>query len=153
MPTLTPIPSTGETMPIFPLIDPDGRQSTLADAQDGRRAVVLFMRASNCPICVAHGRTMLRMQAAGEFGDARTIFVTPGDAKDATEARRRLGDGTEGVYASGDHHEDIGLGRFLAIQHSGTFVLDEHGRVLDAVTSTLPTGAFSPDRARKALAS
>ena len=153
MPTVTAVPNTGETMPILPLIDPDGRQSTLGDAQEGRSAVVLFMRAANCPICVAHGRTMLRMQAAGEFGDAVPIFVTPGDASDAAEARRRLGADDAAVYASGSHHADVGLGRFLAIQHSGTFVVDAHGLVLDAVTSTLPTGAFSAERALAALVS
>ncbi|MEO6532320.1 MAG: hypothetical protein ABIO06_01975 [Pseudolysinimonas sp.] len=152
MPTHPPVPTAGETMPILPLIAPDGGQSTLSEAQGGRRSVVLFMRASDCPICVAHGRTILRMQAAGELGDAGAIFVTPGGSAEATSARRRLGSGAA-VFASGDHHADIGLGRFLTIQHSGTFVLDEHGRVLDAVTSTLPTGAFSKARALAALAS
>jgi hypothetical protein len=55
------------------------------------------------------------------------------------------------VAASGEHHADLGLGRFLMLQHSGTFVTDADGRVVDAVTSALPTASFSASKVRAAL--
>jgi hypothetical protein len=55
------------------------------------------------------------------------------------------------VYASGTEHGSIGLGRFLGLQHSGTFILAADGRILAVRTSVLPTGAFSRDEAISAL--
>jgi hypothetical protein len=88
------------------------------------------------------------MSAAGELRDARAIVITPGGVDEATAVARRT---SLEVFGSGDHHRDIGLGRFLTLQHSGTFVLDEAGRVLARRTNALPNASFSKREIIEAL--
>jgi peroxiredoxin len=103
-------------------------------------AVVFFMRTSTCPVCHAHVRELQRMSDAGLLRGARGIVVTPGGPAEAAAVARRT---TLSVFASGDRHRDVGLGRFLTMQHSGTFVVDATGHVLARRTSALPTASFS----------
>ena len=144
-------PAVGTTMPDIQLISPDGRESLLATRLGDQGAVVFFMRAASCPICVAHAATAIRMAEAGELGGARLVVITPGDARDAAAVARRLKSPLATVAASGTGHANAGLGSTLLIQHSGTFVLDASGTVLHAQTSVLPTGNFSADAVRDAL--
>ena len=142
-------PAVGTTMPDIHLIAADGRESPLASHLSKDGAVVFFMRAASCPICLAHAATALRMTEAGELGGAALVVITPGDASDAAAVAKRL---RTSAWASGTAHANAGLGSTLLIQHSGTFVLDAAGTVLLAQTSVLPTGNFSADAVRKALA-
>jgi peroxiredoxin len=152
MPETISVPGRGSTLPDIPLTAPDGFSSTLGVVRAGRPALVLFMRSSTCPVCQAHARDIVRLADAGELRGAAFILIAPGDADEARVARDRLGSHFAEVWASGDHHADIGLGRFLALQHSGSFVIDADGTILHGQSSTLPTGAFTRAVALAALA-
>jgi hypothetical protein len=56
------------------------------------------------------------------------------------------------VWASGKEHGNVGLGRFLGLQHSGTFVIDERGVLLSVRARALPIRNFSRDEVVSALA-
>ncbi|WP_345373420.1 hypothetical protein [Frondihabitans cladoniiphilus] len=92
------------------------------------------------------------MKASGELGEARVLAVTPGGAREADTVQSRLRSEALSVFASGDGHAAVGLGKFLTLQHSGTFVLDADGTILSARTATIPTGSFSKDEVKAALA-
>lgn len=144
------VPAVGALLPDLPVVDSAGAASTLVERTRGDRStVVFFMRASNCPICRAHVRTLEAMAESGELGGARVVVVTPGGSAEAAAVARSS---TLDVVGSGDHHRDVGLGRFLTLQHSGTFVLDVSGRVLACRTSALPTASFSRKEIRETLA-
>ena len=144
------VPAIGTFLPDLPMVDSAGATATLAERTRGDRgAVVFFMRASNCPICRAHVRALEAMAESGELGGARAVVVTPGGAAEAAAVARST---TLDVFGSGDHHRDVGLGRFLTLQHSGTFVLDDSGRVLSRRASALPTASFSRKEIRETLA-
>lgn len=136
MPTTIDAPTVGSIMPDIALTAADGSAQSLRTLTNGRRALVFFMRAASCPVCNAH----VKVIAGLELKDTAIVIVTPGTAKDAASVAAKT---TLQVLASGESgHAEAGLGRFLGLQHSGTFVLDAEGRVLAARTSTLPTGAF-----------
>ncbi|MEO5535466.1 MAG: redoxin domain-containing protein [Pseudolysinimonas sp.] len=147
MSTTTAVPAIGTELPDIPLTAADGTASTLHRQTVGR-TVIFFMRASNCPICRAHVRALERMRDAGTLGDATVVIVVPGGRSQAPTVARLT---TLKVWASGDHHADLGLGRFLMLQHSGTFVVDADGSILSAVTSALPTASFSKSAVIEAL--
>jgi peroxiredoxin len=152
MPETVSVPTIGTRVADIPLVDPDGTASRLWTEIAGRAAVLFFMRAADCPICIAHARTLDRMAVAGDLGAARVIVIAPGDSSDAATAKARIGASQMPVRASGEHHADLGLGRFLMLQHSGTFVVDDTGQVRSAVTSPLPTASFSRPKMLEALA-
>lgn len=147
------VPVVGDPMPDIALVDAGGRSSTLEDVRDGRRAIVHFMRTSTCPVCLAHAATVQRLFDAGEIADAAFVLVPPGGPDEAaTTAGRMAARGIRAeVWASGTDHGSVGLGQFLGLQHSGTFVIDEGGLLLAVRTSTLPTGSFSRDEVVAAL--
>ena len=134
------LPALGDTLPNIPLVDGSGGSSRVMDGIGEHGAVVFFMRSSTCPVCRAHVRELQRMSDTGLLRGARGIVITPGGADEAAAVARRT---TLRVFASGEHHRDVGLGRFLALQHSGTFVVDASGQVLARRTSALPTSSFS----------
>ena len=134
------VPALGDTLPNIPLIDGSGTSSRMMDELGAGGAVVFFMRAGTCPVCRAHVRELQRMSDGGLLRGARAIVVAPGGADEAAVVARHT---TLHVYASGQHHRDVGLGRFLTLQHSGTFVVDASGRVLAQRASALPTASFS----------
>lgn len=146
------VPALGAQLPDIPLTAADGRTSTLHGARADRHALVLFMRSSTCPVCHAHAREIIRLADAGELRGAAFLLIAPGDSGEARTVEDRLGSTMAEVWSSGDHHSDIGLGTFLRLQHSGSFVVDTDGRVLYARTSVLPTGSFARDEALAALA-
>lgn len=134
------LPALGDTLPNIPLVDAAGGTSRVMDGIGDHGAVVFFMRTSTCPVCRAHVRELQRMSDAGLLRGASAIVITPGGAVEAAAVARRT---TLRVFASGERHRDVGLGRFLALQHSGTFVVDASGRVLAQRASALPTSSFS----------
>jgi peroxiredoxin len=134
------LPALGDTLPNIPLVDGSGGSSRVMDGLGAGGAVVFFTRTSTCPVCRAHVRELQRMSDAGLLRGARAIVITPGGAAEAAAVASRT---TLSVFASGEHHRDVGLGRFLTLQHSGTFVVDVSGRVLAQRTSAVPTASFS----------
>lgn len=146
------VPAIGTALPDIGLIGPDGERSTLSQETRDSKAVVFFMRASKCPICLAHARTILKMQTAGDLSGASFLLIAPGDAGEAATALKRLGSSKAAVWASGSNHAAVGLGTFLTIQHSGTFVLDEDGRILHVKTAAIPAASFSRAAVMEALA-
>ncbi|MCS0498781.1 hypothetical protein [Protaetiibacter mangrovi] len=143
MPNDIVLPARGTAFPALDLVDADGHVAPLSELIGGRRAVVHFMRSPSCPVCLGHGAVLQRMRSAGEIPDVPIVFVAPGGADAAAEAQARLAGRGIVVRASDDAHPALGLGRFLALQHSGTFVLDADGAVLSAVSAAIPTASFS----------
>lgn len=128
--------ATGTIMPDLAVTDAAGDLQTLRGLTAGRRALVYFMRTASCPVCNAHVQTIERQG----FDDVATIVVTPGGVDEVATVARRT---SLTVVGSGDSgHAQVGLGRFLGLQHSGTVVLDTDGTILLARSSTLPTGSF-----------
>lgn len=147
--TLRSVPDVGQAFPDIPVIAADGTTSRLAEhLAEGSASVVFFMRSSDCPVCRGHLRTLRRMEDAGELRGAHVVVIVPGGADRAAAVQKAT---TFEVLASGDGHQAVGLGRFLALQHSGTFVLDAGRRVLTRRTSALPTSSFSAAEIRAAL--
>lgn len=129
--------AVGTIMPDIPVIDTTGRSSGLHELVAGRKALVYFMRAATCPVCNAHVQSIGKL----DVGDTAVVIVTPGAAAEATLVSTRT---ALTVVASGESgHAEVGLGRFLGLQHSGTFVLDANSRILLARTATVPTGSFA----------
>ncbi len=134
--------AVGSVFPALRLVDSDGVATDGIPLAPGG-TIVHFMRSSTCPVCLGHAAVIDQLVRSGSLGDARVVFIAPGGAEEAAEASVRMRGRAIAVYASGDAHRDAGLGRFLALQHSGTFVLDADGAVLSAVTATIPTASFS----------
>ena len=143
MPAALTLPPVGTVFPDLELIDEDGGRSQLSELIDGRSAVVHFMRSSTCPVCLGHAAVLDKLRASGEIPDIEIVFIAPGGAAEAAEAAGRLRGRRVQVRASGDAHTSLGLGRFLAVQHSGTVVLDPTRSVLSAVSAVIPTASFS----------
>ena len=141
-------PSVGTIMPDIPLSDQDGAAVTLRELTSGRSALVYFMRSSTCSFCNAHVQVIARMVAADELTGVAVVVVTPGDASDIATVAGKLQAGVATVVATGaESRAAVGLSSFMTMRHSGTFVLDEGGRVLAQRTATIPTGSFSRDEA------
>ena len=154
VPAVPGVPAVGDPMPDLSLVDAEGRMSTFDAVRDGRPAIVHFMRSSTCPVCLAHAATIQRLLDAGQVRDSAFLLVPPGGAEEAavTVGRVRAARGTRAeVWASGTEHGSVGLGRFLGLQHSGTFVVDASGALLAVRTSVLPTASFSRDELIAAL--
>jgi peroxiredoxin len=139
----------GARFPELDLVDPRGLVRSIAGLAEGRPAVVFFMRSHSCPVCAMHVRELERMAARGALAGAAAVVVTPGGAEEAATVTKIT---TLPVLASGTQHALVGLGKFLMLQHSGTFVLDAEGRVTSARTSALPTASFSRREVELALA-
>ncbi|MFF7475743.1 redoxin family protein [Streptomyces sp. NPDC008092] len=146
------VPAVGTAMPDIDLVGPDGLATTLQQVRAGQRAVVYFLRAATCPVCVNHARTLTDLATTGDLGNnVRVVLVAPGEPLDAAELARRIGNDTVGSWASGSGHEAAGLGSFLALQHSGTFLVNADGTVAYRRTATLPPNSFSRRELLKAL--
>src|SRR4051812_40825031 len=151
MPETITTPTVGTPIPDLPLLDADGSASTLSELISGHPAVVFFMRAADCPVCLAHARALGQLIESGNLDGVAVLVIAPGGAASAGTARARISSPSIVVRASGEHHSDVGLGKFLGLQHSGTFVLDASGVILSAQTSALPTASFSPAKVLAAL--
>jgi peroxiredoxin len=151
-PTTTAV---GTAMPDVALVAPDGSAATLHGVRAGGPAVVYFLRAAGCPVCVRHARGLAALVAQGRL-TVPVVLVVPGAAGDAAELARRLRDaaGTRGVtvWASGTGHAAAGLGTFLTLQHSGTFLVGADGTVGYRRAATVPTQSYSERELLAALA-
>jgi peroxiredoxin len=140
--TLT-VPDIGAVMPDLAVVDGSGHPATLSAVQGERAAVVFFLRAAGCPICVRHARSLAAMGEAGQLGDRSVILVAPGGPGESRELAERVPSRRVSTWASGEAHAAAGLGSFLTVQHSGTFLLSAAGAVDYRRTSLLPVGSFS----------
>jgi thiol-disulfide isomerase/thioredoxin len=82
---------TGRTLPDATVITTSGTESRLRTVLDGRPAAVFFMRASSCPVCLGHARTLAGM--ARELADHGThaVVVVPGGQAEAASVTGRVG--------------------------------------------------------------
>lgn len=132
----------GTPMPDLTLQAPDGTGTRLRDVSGGRGAVVYFMRTSTCPVCHRHVAALVDAAEAGRLGDLAVHVLAPGDADDAAHVRRRAPSPVVDVWATGTGHAEVGLGRFLALQHSGVFLLADDGTVRYRRSAAVPTQSF-----------
>lgn len=140
----------GTPFPALALTSSDGTTRTGLPPAGGA-TIVHFMRSATCPVCIGHAAVIHQMVQKGALGEVDVVFIAPGGAAEAHDAEARLRGRGVTVYASDDAHGEAGLGRFLALQHSGTFVLDAEGIILSAVTAALPTGSFSRSELTRVL--
>lgn len=153
MPNDSAIPAVGTVFPDLLLVDAHGAPSRLSEARDRHTAVVHFMRSASCAVCLNHAAVLDRMRESGQIPRVELVFIAPGGTQAAADVTRRLAGRGITVRASDDAHPSLGLGRFLAMQHSGTFVLAADGSVLSAVSSVMPTASFSRAKTIEALRS
>lgn len=132
----------GHLLPDLRLTDGSGAAASLHGVRAGRPAVVYFMRTSTCPVCHRHLEALVGLAEGGALAGHAVLVLTPGDAADVATVRRRAPSRAIEVRATGEGHAEVGLGRFLALQHSGSFLLDAHGTVRYRRTATLPTRSF-----------
>lgn len=142
MTDLAPPLALGDAMPDIALQRPDGTPASLHDVVTGRRAVVYFMRTSTCPVCHRHVSALVDAAEAGRLGGPAVHVLVPGEAEDAAHVRRRVTSSAVEVWATGTGHAEVGLGRFLALQHSGVFLLAEDGAVRYRRSAAVPTQSF-----------
>jgi peroxiredoxin len=136
-------PAIGAVMPDLRLIDADGNTASLHAARNGQQTVVYFLRASTCPACIKHSRAIAELAEAGQLGNSKVILIAPGARAEAQQLAERIPSAHVSVYASGSGHEDAGLGTFLNIQHSGTFLLNHDGTIAYRRTAALPPKSFN----------
>ena len=135
-----------QKMPSITVVDSNNGRVSVEQLAGGRPAVLFFMRAHTCVVCVRHARALSAM--AGELAAKQVVpvVVVPGSARQAEHVRRRVGSTVQVVSSdSASAHRDADLGRTLLMQHSGTFLLDGSGTVTYAKQAAMPTGSF--DRA------
>lgn len=146
------VPEVGSPMPDITLVGAHGETANLEQIRNGSRAVVYFLRTAGCPVCVAHARRLERLSSDGRLGeDVRVFLVAPGEAAAAAALARRVGGSASETWASGSAHSAAGLGSFLTIRHSGTFVVDVDGSIAYTRTAMLPTNGFKEKELLHAL--
>src|SRR5690349_1897117 len=79
------------------------------------------------------------LAARGVLG-VPALLVVPGTAQEAARLAARVPEASaaDGVsaWASGTGHAEAGLGTFLTLQHSGTFLVDADGMIRYRRTAT-----------------
>ncbi|MCP2329666.1 peroxiredoxin [Hamadaea flava] len=132
----------GQPIPALSLLELDGGRTDLEQVRGGRSAVLFFMRAHNCLVCLHHVRALAEL--SGMLGDRGVVpvIVVPGTTADATRVHRRAG-GLRVVSSGGDAaHRAVDLEKHLLMQHSGTFLIDSEGILRYARSGALPTASF-----------
>jgi peroxiredoxin len=145
MTTKHDVPAVDGAMPDIALQDANGRATTLSSIRGAAATVVYFLRSSSCPACIKHARILADLADADQLGGAVLVLITPGEAAEAAELASRVPSSKASKWASGTAHTSAGLGKFLFLQHSGTFVINADGTVRYRRTATLPF--LSMDRA------
>jgi len=138
MPPSATVPDVGTPMPDLSLIGPTGVRTSLHAVRDATAAIAYFLRASTCPACIAHARLLAGLAASGKLGGARVILIAPGDDNEARLLAARIPSSAVSTWASGTAHASAGMGSFLSIRHSGTFLIDAGGEVRYRRTAVLP---------------
>jgi peroxiredoxin len=143
----------GAVLPDASVVSAQGHASGLRSTVGSRPAAVFFMRASTCAVCVKHARTLAGMADELAAHGTSAVVVVPGGQPEAQAVARKVGTAVTVVASDpAAAHAAAGLDRTLFLQHSGTFLVDADGIVRYAKTATLPTGSFSADELRAAVA-
>ncbi|MEO8605197.1 MAG: redoxin domain-containing protein [bacterium] len=143
----------GQRLPALVVGDEHGRHIGLEELRGGGPAVLFFMRAGNCMICMRHARTLANMRVELAAHNVLPIVVVPGKAADADAVRRKLGAPVRVVYSDTvTAHRAVGLGTSMLMQHSGTFLLDADGTLRHTRAAAMPTGTFDLGELLDALA-
>jgi peroxiredoxin len=138
-------PVVGSIMPDIAIVSAKNSTTSLLAETSGSKAVVYFMRSATCPVCNGHIASLVAMVTAGELSGATLTVITPGGAAEAARVAARVPATAGRVFATtaAEGLANVGLGTFLTIQHSGSFVLAEDGTVLSSRTGTNPMTSFS----------
>jgi hypothetical protein len=153
MSTVIDSPAIGSIMPDIALVNAKNATTTLLNETSGTKAVVYFMRSASCPVCNSHIASLVAMVKAGELNGATLTIIAPGGAEQAAKVTRKVPASAGRVFATTatEGLAAVGLGSFLAIQHSGSFALAEDGTVLSSRTVTNPMVSFSRSEVLAAL--
>ncbi|GIJ50676.1 hypothetical protein Val02_75620 [Virgisporangium aliadipatigenens] len=152
MPTATTVPDIGTRMPDLALVSPGGDRTTLHAVRDGRAAVAYFLRSDSCPACLKHARSLAELADSGGLGGASVILIVPGDADEAGKVATRVPSAAVTAWASGTGHAAAGMGTFLSVQHSGTFLIAPDGTVAYRRTAALPQRSMDRGELLEAIA-
>jgi peroxiredoxin len=138
MPSTVSVPDIGTVMPDVLLISPDGDRTSLQAVRGSGSTVAYFLRASDCPICLKHARSLAELAESGSLGGASVLLIAPGGLDEARAVAARVPSPAVTAWASGTGHAAAGLGVFLSIQHSGTFLIAADGTIKYRRTTALP---------------
>ena len=146
------VPDTGTRMPDIALVSPDGNRSSLHAVRNGSRAIAYFLRADTCPICLKHAAALATLAEDGRLGNTSVILIVPGDIDQAGTVAGKIPSAAVTAWASGSGHAAAGLGVFLSLQHSGTFLIAPDGTVEYRRTSALPPRSMDRKELLEAIA-
>ncbi|MGA5304817.1 redoxin domain-containing protein [Nucisporomicrobium flavum] len=152
MPSTVAVPDVGTRMPDLALVSPEGDRTSLHTVRGDERAIAYFLRSDTCPICLRHARSLADLAEAGDLGGARVILIVPGNVAEAREVATKVPPAAVTIWASGAGHAAAGLGTFLSVQHSGTFLIAPDGSVAYRRTSALPPRSMDRAELLEAIA-
>jgi peroxiredoxin len=132
------VPDIGAVMPDLPLVAPDGGRTSLQAVRGSGTAVAYFLRSSDCPICLKHARSLAELAESGSLGGASVLLIAPGGLDEARAVAAKVPSPAVTAWASGTGHAAAGMGVFLSIQHSGTFLIAADGTIEYRRTTALP---------------
>jgi peroxiredoxin len=147
------VPDIGTVMPDLDLVAPNGDHANLQTVRGGRPAVAYFLRASTCPICLKHAKSLAELAESDNLGGASVILIAPGDIEEAREVAAKVSSPAVTAWASGSGHAAAGMGVFLSVQHSGTFLIAADGTIKYRRTSALPPMSLNRKELLEAITS
>jgi len=152
MPSTTTVPDIGAAMPDLSLVSPDGDRTSLQAVRGSGTTVVYFLRASDCPICLKHARSLAELAESGNLGGASVLLIAPGGLAEARAVATKVPSPAVTAWASGTGHAAAGLGVFLSVQHSGTFLLAADGTIKYRRITALPPMSMNRKELLEAVA-
>jgi len=136
------VPDVGTPMPDLSLVGPTDVRQNLHAVRAGTTTIVYFLRASTCPACLKHARTLTELVEADQLGGAGVVLIAPGDVDEARQLADRIPSASVSAWASGTAHGAAGMGTFLSVQHSGTFLVAADDTIRYRRTAALPPLSF-----------
>jgi peroxiredoxin len=152
MPSTAAVPDTGTRMPDLELVSLRGDRATLHTVRSGERAIAYFLRSDTCPICLKHARSLAELAESDSLDGVAVVLIVPGDVAEAREVATKVPSTAVTVWASGSGHAAAGMGVFLSVQHSGTFLIASDGTVEYRRTSALPPRSLDRRELLEAIA-
>ena len=152
MATTVTVPDIGTVMPDLDLVSPNGDRTSLQAVRGRGTSIAYFLRASTCPICLRHARSLAELAESGNLGGATVILIAPGDLDEAREVAAAVPSPAVTAWASGTGHATAGMSVFLSVQHSGTFLIAADGTIKYRRTSALPPMSLNRKELLEAIA-
>ena len=146
------VPDIGTLMPDIALVSPQGEHKNLQDVRGSGTAIAYFLRAADCPVCLKHARTLAELAEAGQLSGASVILIAPGGLDEARGVATKVPSPAVASWASGTGHAAAGMGVFLSVQHSGTFLIAADGTIKYRRTSALPPMSMNRKELLEAIA-